>query len=183
MKKQVLAVLFFLLIGVSLNGQNPVRTDYRTSTSESYKFPRNEIRANLLMSVIGLLTFDYEYFVEDNFGIGLTGSYSMLEKNDSYLRGLLLPYGRLYFSNGLNDGFFIEGNTGLVISNRRNYEGYSEPSVIDNDYNFGIGVGVGYKILTRNNWVGELQLGVGRIFGENNLEVYPRVGVSIGKRF
>lgn len=189
MKKIQFALFVLTFAAVSLHAQNDADNNYDTySTSESTYYPRNEIRANLLMSVIGWLTFDYEYFIENNFGVGLTGSYSMLEKEDVNLRGLLLPYGRLYFGSGLNNGFFIEGNTGLVFHNQRiplydsngNYNGNSG---FENKMNFGIGVGVGYKILTRNNWVGELQLGVGRAFGQADLEVYPRVGISIGKRF
>lgn len=189
MNKYIFALFVLIVSGVSLQAQNTVQRISNSSyTNESSYFPRNEIRANLLMSVIGLLTFDYEYFVEDNFGVGLTGSISMLEKGDWDLRGLILPYGRLYFSRDPNAGFFIEGNTGLVFysddtplfDNYGNYDGISNE---ETDVDFGIGVGTGYKLLTRNNWIGELQLGIGRVFGKSDFAFYPRVGISIGKRF
>ena len=43
----------------------------------------------------------------------------------------------------------------------------------------------GGKFLTRNGFLGEAYLGVGRSFGRNsnNNEAYPRVGITIGKRF
>jgi hypothetical protein len=49
--------------------------------------------------------------------------------------------------------------------------------------NFGFGAAIGVKLLTRNNFVGELVMGVGRLFGKPQIEAYPRLGVSIGKRF
>lgn len=168
-----------LLLAFTALSQQPLRENYNV---------KNEIRVNLLMSVIGLLTVDYEYFIEDNFGLGLSGSISLLDESASNLKGVILPYGRLYFGQNDNDGFFIEGNTGAVMYT------YTTPSHINGEYigtgevinttGFGIGVGAGYKFLTRNNWIGELQLGVGRIFNSPAaVEVYPRVAVSIGKRF
>ena len=50
--------------------------------------------------------------------------------------------------------------------------------------NFGMGAAVGFKLLTRNNYVGELFAGAGRLFGDSlDFEMYPRLGLSIGKRF
>ena len=188
MKKIIATVVILMLFGISLPAQRPVNDNY-TGADNSLYYPRNEIRANLLMSVIGLLTFDYEYFAEDNFGVGVTGSLSMLEnRNWNNLRGMVLPYGRLYFSRDPNAGFFIEGNTGMVFyaDSRPVYDSEGYQIAVNNDDTeiyFGIGVGTGYKLLTRNNWIGELQLGIGRVFGKNHMTAYPRVGISIGKRF
>ena len=45
----------------------------------------------------------------------------------------------------------------------------------------GLGLAVGWKYLTRNNWVGEIYFGGGRDFV--NVGAYPRMGLTIGRRF
>ncbi|HHT23777.1 MAG TPA: porin family protein [Bacteroidales bacterium] len=178
MKKILITLSVLILSFVSLQAQDTNENSYDTSSTSGLSYhPRHEIRANVLMSVIGMLTFDYEYFVDNNFGLGLSGSYS-LEKKSDVLQALLLPYGRLYFGSRVNDGFFIEGNAGMVS---QKFETYNNN--IEYKQYFGLGVGAGYKFLTRNNWVGELELGVGRTFGKEQVIYYSRVGISIGKRF
>mgnify|MGYP000146115486 CR=1 FL=1 len=49
--------------------------------------------------------------------------------------------------------------------------------------NFGFGAAAGVKLLARNGFVGEVYLGLGRLFGESIAGAYPRVGISLGKRF
>lgn len=135
-------------------------------------FERNEIRVNLLSSVIGFPEFNYERFLESNFGLGVAGSLYLVEETN--IRSMLIPYGRLYFGEKVCAGFFIEGNLGLITEKMY-------PSTITT--NLGIGVAIGYKFLTINNWVGDIHLGVGRIYGGSQVEAYPRIGVSLGKRF
>ncbi len=45
----------------------------------------------------------------------------------------------------------------------------------------GLGIAIGWKYLSRNNWIGEIYLGGGRDFINDG--GYPRLGISIGKRF
>lgn len=53
----------------------------------------------------------------------------------------------------------------------------------------GLGLGVGYKSLWKNNWTGELFFGFGRNFiydkevENEDVSNYIRIGISIGKRF
>ena len=49
--------------------------------------------------------------------------------------------------------------------------------------NFGLGAAAGAKFLTKNGFVGEIYVGAGRLFGSSDIEVYPRAGITIGKRF
>lgn len=46
-----------------------------------------------------------------------------------------------------------------------------------------MGIAAGGKFLTKNGFVGEIYGGVGRLFGNSNVEAYPRGGITIGKRF
>ncbi len=182
--KKYFILIIISLVSFSVFSQRPVRDNYSRSQDNAvlYDFPRNEIRANLLMSVMGYPTIDYEYFVEDNFGVGLSGAISLLTENGSEYRGMLSPYGRLYFGSMATEGFFIEGSVSSVFYNRSIYNNNEVSSTKKITPEFGLGVAVGYKILTRNNWVGELLLGAGRTFKES-YDVYPRLGISIGKRF
>ena len=80
-------------------------------------------------------------------------------------------------------GFFIEANAAF-FSTEINDVDYDYGSVsTDTKYSAGAGLGIamGWKYLTRNNWVGELNFGVGRDFVNDG--AYPRLGISIGKRF
>ncbi len=145
-----------------------------TTFSQDNKIPssRNELRINLLTSVIGYPEINYERFFESNFGIGIAGAVSLEDARENYIRSYLIPYGRLYFGKNVCTGFYIEGNTGIIN------EHYDISTI-----KFGIGVAVGFKFLARNNWVGDIYMGAGRIYWNSYVEAYPRVGISIGKRF
>lgn len=201
MKCKICFFLFLMAVGTSLFAQqSQYAVREKTSLvnqSNSQDYPKNEIRLNLFQSVLGLPEINYERILEDNFGVGFYAAYSLENEYDTSLRSLLMGYGRLYLGNYKPAvGFYIEGNTGLVL--QESYYSYTETpyysssSYYPYQYNsnprlyagLGIGVAAGYKFLTKNNWVGEFSLGIGRVFGNNVIvEAYPRLGISIGKRF
>jgi hypothetical protein len=39
------------------------------------------------------------------------------------------------------------------------------------------------KFITKNNLLGEVYLGAGRLFGNSQSGAFPRVGITLGKRF
>lgn len=174
-----------MLLGLTAYAQQSQYVIQETKNVSSFH-PKNEIRLNLLESVAGLPEINYERFVEDNFGVGLAMAASLENVEDSRIRALILPYGRLYFGDdNPATGFYIEGNMGLVLQKSLNYN-YSETSYItESKYYSGLGIGVagGYKFLSKNNWVGEFSLGVGRVFVNRVEDAYPRVGITLGKRF
>ncbi|KQC01156.1 hypothetical protein AQF98_10865 [Pedobacter sp. Hv1] len=150
----------------------------------------NEIKINLLMTVIGIPEITYERLIGDNMGLGISGSVA-LEDNVDY-RFAVTPHYRLYFGTKKANGFFIEGNMAL-IGTRENIYFVSESSYYSGGFygrsgkthtNFGLGAAAGAKFLTRNGFLGEAYLGVGRIMGERRyIREYPRIGITIGKRF
>lgn len=151
------------------------------------EYPKNEISINLLNSVLGLPEVDYEYFIQDNFGIGIAAMYGI--RHDTYnINYAALPYARLYFGNKLSSGFFIEANTGVLSHTNTFYDSYYIGTTYYSNVEtksftgFAMGVATGFKLLTRNNWIGTVHLGVGRSFGKYDY-IYPRIGISIGKRF
>lgn len=86
-------------------------------------------------------------------------------------------------------GFFIEANASVMQVENDFYYDYIWPDgnngvIKNNDWNFGLGASAGGKFLAKNGFVGEIYIGVGRFFNKkNSIEAYPRVGITIGKRF
>lgn len=150
----------------------------------------NELKINLLMTVIGVPEITYERLIGDNMGLGLTAGIAL--DDDINYRFAVTPHYRLYFGSKKANGFFIEGNAALIGSRDHEYA-YLESMSYPGGYyhrsdktvtNFGLGAAVGGKFLTRNGFLGEAFLGVGRVFGERRfIEEYPRIGITIGKRF
>ena len=155
----------------------------------------NELKINLLFSVIGIPEITYERIFADNMSVGasiLVG----LDHSIDY-RFAFTPYYRLYFGAKKASGFFIEGNASIVNTESEYYDySYSQSSSYMGGYNssyrsrnitaFGFGAAAGAKFLTRNGFLGEAYLGVGRLLGQNGSsagEAYPRIGITIGKRF
>ena len=154
----------------------------------------NEIKINLLLSVLALPEITYERLLEDNMGVGISVAFNVDNNNDvnENYKFLIIPHYRLYFGDKKASGFFIEGNAAIV--NGSSYKVYYDPAADyvagyaptrkENLTSFGLGAAVGGKFLTRNGFLGEVFGGVGRLFGKDRIsDVYPRFGISIGKRF
>lgn len=153
----------------------------------------NEIKLNLLLSVLALPELTYERLLEDNMGVGLSVAFRIDKSNvfDENYNFLAIPYFRLYFGDKKASGFFIEGNAAVLnasyptdISYNPTQNGQAFTAVSESKTNFGLGAAIGQKFLTRNGFSGEILGGVGRLFGKDRIaDAYPRLGISIGKRF
>ncbi|MDQ8006427.1 MAG: hypothetical protein REI64_16610 [Pedobacter sp.] len=154
---------------------------------------KNEIKINLFSSVFALPELNYERLLEDNMSVGLALGFGIGNEDDfSEYRLLAIPHYRVYFGKKNCSGFFIEGNAALANVREERYGYYYDTNygyvTVGNGnttkFNFGLGAAVGAKFLTRNGFVGEVYGGVGRFLGGNrSIEAYPRVGITIGKRF
>lgn len=151
---------------------------------------KNEIKLNLLNSVLGLPEVSFERLLQSNMSVGFTMGVGIGNGNDDFsqYRFLAIPYYRVYFGDTNGAGFFIEGNMGLgnVRQNDSFYDQLSNQIKENKEtrFNFGLGAAIGKKYLTKNNYLGEIFGGVGRFFGNNTTaDVYPRIGISLGKRF
>ena len=195
MIKKISVLIFSILVGLTAYGQQVGQLVIHDQNFEYEKDPmalKNEIHFNLLTSVLGLPEINYERFLESNFSVGMSAMAALDGPEEKELRALFTPFGRLYFGSGTCEGFYIEGNGGIILGKYRKYNYYSssytdpyqQSSYTMTSYtNFGLGVAVGYKFLTKNNWVGDIFAGAGRVFGDSRIDTYPRVGISIGKRF
>ena len=144
---------------------------------------KHEIRLNMLSSMLGLLEVNYERFLSDNTGLGIATSVSLEKKEYQEIRSMLLPYFRVYFSDGFATGAFIEANMAVAREYYPEFGSSWNSRVYNYQTSFGLGTTVGYKMVRRNGIVGEVSLGVGRLFGNSYAEFYPRIGISIGKRW
>ncbi|NNK81944.1 MAG: DUF3575 domain-containing protein [Flavobacteriaceae bacterium] len=161
MKKLIL--LFTLLFVITLNAQEqPQETPLV-----------NEIKLNVGYSLLAVPEFSFERILNEESSVGISLAVSI--DNDVDLNYILTPYYRFFFGKKHAAGFFIEGNA-AVFSEQYNFK---------NETGFGLGIAVGGKFLSKRNWIGELHLGLGRtLINEDKIaEAYPRVGISIGKRF
>ena len=75
---------------------------------------KQEVKLNLLMTVIGMPEISYEYFIEDNFTVGLSLGASVVDVEDFNYRFMATSYARLYFGKKNNAGFFLEGNVAYL---------------------------------------------------------------------
>ena len=147
----------------------------------------NEIRLNLGTTIVGLYPeISYERIISNDLGIGASLGFG--SGNEFALNFNFTPFVRWYSidnqPNGrcrCGTGFFIEANTAVFSYRNRYWDWHLERSVESNTFDVGFGFGIGWKRLSRNHWTSEVLLGVGR--GVVNDTFYPRVGVSIGRRF
>ena len=164
--KKIALFLFALLISVSVFSQQNV--------------PRNEISLNLFnTAILQYPEISFERILNHDMSVG--ASIGAGGHGDYFQSFNLTPFARWFFGGNRGDadrlarGFFIEANCSFFrYKNRWTYEdGHTSA--------FGIGLGIGWKYLTRGNWTGEVLFGGGRDMINDG--GYLRLGISIGRRF
>lgn len=162
----------------------------------------NEVRLNLLAPVaFKAVSLEYERSTAKvkDLGFGATVSASFAHTGDYETTIFptfgVMPYARWYFggkklaATRLNSGFFIEANTAINYHRytRNSYKGYYEESTTETKQgaSWGIGLGGGWKLVSRSNWSGEISLRVGRnlVKGDAADEAYVYPAISVGYRF
>jgi len=193
MKKTFVVAISFLVVNFLYAQEKAEISNQVVSLSAPLnQLGNNEIRFNLATAIAGLPELNFERFVSDNASFGLTIAASLEKPESMITRSMFLPYGRLYFGEKKDAGFFIEANM-AIIGQRDKYNEiifdtatntYSGQRTIDNKaVSFGFGCAAGAKFLARNGYIGEVIVGGGRLFGNNLIGGYPRFGFSVGKRF
>ena len=162
----------------------------------------NEVRLNLLAPVaFKAISLEYERSttkVKDlGFGATISASFAKTEDYETTLFPTfgVMPYARWYFGGKklsmtrLNSGFFIEANTAINYNRHtiRHYNPANEQTTNETlqGTSWGIGLGGGWKFVSRSNWSGEISLRAGRnlvrSIGYDDFYVYPTI--SVGYRF
>lgn len=187
-------LLFALLLSVSsltfAQKADSTRTSIQKNAEAIGQGGKNEIKLNLLFAILGMAEVSYERLLADNLGLGVSAFANFDEVTDQNFG--VIPHFRLYFGAKKASGFFIEANTGIISeeyevylpSNSSVYPYYNGRYKVERQLSLGLGAAAGAKFLTRNGFLGEAYFGLGRTLGRNAYsEAYPRVGITIGKRF
>lgn len=190
--KRITVALLMLLIASSGFSQRMDRFFFRFERD----IKRNELKLNLPTTIFALYPeVSYERILDNDISVGATFGFGT---NDEYVMNFALtPYFRWFFGGNRRSmqksgaGFFIETNGSVFSPNYNNgndYDvSYNQDDILyegvknDDEIGMGLGLAIGWKYLTNNDWVGEIVLGGGRDFINDG--VYPRVGLTIGKRF
>ena len=161
----------------------------------SEEFPRNELKINAAYLLAGIIEMSYERSINEDSSFGISANYDVA--GDSNYTTMISPYYRLFFSKNHAAGFFFEtsttflweqGDDDIVYYSSEDViypDSYYVNSYGENVFGWGLGIAVGGKFLTSNNWVFEVVAGLGRNFINTDeiSDLYPRLGISIGKRF
>ncbi len=158
------------------------------NAQESLELPhRHEMMLNLGSTVI--LSFpelSYEYILNKDITIGAAMRLSFDKEDGSGFNAK--PFARWFLSRKDRQpatGFFLEAHSALGSQ----YVYDINTSEKESMFAAGLGLGVGYKSLWKNNWTSELFFGFGRNFiydkevENEDVSNYIRIGISIGKRF
>jgi hypothetical protein len=141
----------------------------------------NEIKVNLLTTLLSFPEISYERIWGNNIGVGISAGVALGNTFESNMKYRILPYGRFYFGETSVKSFFVEGSMAITGYKDYYYNGFSSDYSSKTNANFGLGVSIGYKYTNRKGFIGELLLGVGRTF--NNNGVFGRFGIVVGKQF
>lgn len=163
-------------------------------------FSRNEVRLNLLPPVaMKTLSLEYERAVLKDLGVGAFIN-AYLGAQDSkppfYPTFSAVPYARWYFGGKrlsmtrTTSGFFLEANSSIGYDRDVYHAEYDSKtgemkSESRSGVCWGIGLGAGWKYVSRSNWSGEIGLRAGRnivkVAEHDVAYLYPFI--SVGYRF
>ena len=185
MKKQLLLVAA-LMVALTAFSQKTHRVAGWKITRD---VPQNEFKLNLGTTIFGSFPeLSYERILNTDISVG--ASLGVALDTDIYPTHVLFtPYFRWFFGGNSENlqkygaGFFIEANGGLFTRSDDElfYENGVHGTREETATGAGLGLALGWKYLTRNNWVGEFYFGAGRDFVNDG--AYPRMGLTIGRRF
>ncbi len=146
---------------------------------------RTEIKFNLFSIARKSIDFEFERTLNSYSSVGMSfrQSYSIGQNSE------IAAFYRYYLGKDYASGFFIEGfgmyHSQKSIVNRTFNFGTLDVLELQND--FALGVGIGYKWVSKNGLILQANLGAGRnIFnGKRSYgELHPgKAGISIGYRF
>ena len=155
---------------------------------------RHELKLNLGTSVfMAFPEVSYEYLLSEDMSVGAAVGFGFDTQEFDGYSFRATPFLRWFFGRSMRQpaaGFFLEANAAMGTQDIYiyNYNPPMESYLKDKSmFTAGLGLAVGWKYLSKNNWVGDLFLGMGRNFiydkQNDDTSLYPRIGVSIGKRF
>jgi len=142
----------------------------------------SELKLNGLSTALGTVEVEFERTINENssFGTSLFTTFSDSGAAFSYdYDSGITGFYRRYLSKKYASGLFAEGFTMFHSSKRL------EPDATSNiDTNLLIGLGAGYKWISKEGIILQANFGIGRnVFKTNQEKVSGKAGISIGYRF
>lgn len=149
---------------------------------------KNEVKLDILdILVVRALDVSYERSINDESTIGVS-AFINFEKEDRDFRYneelQIVPYFRYFFGDykifdiyGELFGSLNFGEDEITLDNgTKDEESYTD---------FALGLGAGLKHVSKNGFVLDLNIGIGRNLFNTDIspEFVPRVGISVGKQF
>ena len=197
--RKIILLAVALLFAISVSAQHKQRQQRRSPGFMGWHLvkdepealiKRNEVKLNLPVTIFFLHPeITYERIISEDFGVG--GSLGFNPGSDDYpIDFMLAPFARWYFGGSYTSkqrygaGFFVEMNGGMFYKEEPYYElldGDFYSGTQENVFGAGLGIAIGWKYVTANNWVADIYYGIGRDFV--NSGGYPRIGITIGRRF
>jgi hypothetical protein len=188
--QKIIIILCALFISVSAFSQQTERRGMfnRQPVPEPVVFtPVNELSFNLMSAIFwSYPEIAFERVFREDMSFGISAGFHAGRYNDfAGIKFNLTPYFRWFFGGNRTSmskpgaGFFIEANGAILYREAIVWSGWSSSS--NNEFGAGIGMSIGWKFVSTNNWTSEVSFGAGRDF--TNDRMYPRIGVSVGRRF
>jgi len=173
--KQFAFIFLFTFTSLFLSGQS----------DEGQYSGNNEFKINMGSLLFEFPELSYEHILNDESSIGISLAFPL--DNDISYRFIAYPNFRIYFGKKRAAGFFMEANSAIFSQQNESFVfgGSLDSYNKETRMGFGLGIAVGGKFLTKNGFIGELYIGGGRNFIHTDKidNGYPRIGISIGKRF
>jgi hypothetical protein len=186
MKKNTLIVLLLFALSWQTIAQ----------ISEVSDFKGNELKLDVVHLITGpILKVEYERLFNAESSWGIVGYAGLFNSNRERIYGRpeilyqrdvqyqLLSFFRLYFGKQPASGIFLEGNFGLISGKYDTYIN-QHPWYKEESYTtFGVGMALGWKLISKSGFAMDIFVGTGRPFGEISPDYYQRIGLCLGKRF
>ena len=182
MKKSFLAVvlLFSFFVAKAQNKNDAIVNPYEK---------KNEVIVNLIAPLAGGIGVSYERHLNKKSSLGTSFMYTYDNSKDEDMNYSISPYYRMYFGKKYASGFFAEG-FGMIMSvdGKKIYDTAQKITFTENPdvINFSVGVGLGWKGVTKSGFVYGANLGYGKmLFNEDKTDhdIVAKVGLNLGYRF
>lgn len=143
---------------------------------------KSELKLNIPLSLTGFVEVSYERILSSESAMGVSVGFAF---EDIYFDFAAIPYYRFYFGKKEAAGFFLEGNAALYAQEYDQFSLLTNQERTNSKLGFGLGVAIGFKLITAKGWIGEIYAGAGRNFLNTDFidSGYPRIGLNMGKRF
>jgi hypothetical protein len=173
---KTIVFLSFLLASTTLQAQDSLPQD---------TLKDNELKLNVpYLIIVGYFEGSYEHILNDQTAAGLSMGIAL--DSDINYGYHVIPYYRVYFGKrNRAAGFFMEGSAALYSQTRESSTVDGRGILYEDATGMGLGFSLGGKFVNSSDWVFEIVWGGGRNFinTDHISEFYPRLGLSIGKRF